>query len=188
MASKFSGKIYFCGKMRKFKRCPNKVLKNYQKSVEDYQNKLYPLAEQNRDFQFKMDEHLEELNIINTNMDLLNKLENPSDDEIREAIGLNRDKLELQKKIHALRVEKDEADKKNKENYSSLNDELLETYDEFSTIIFEGFKEGEFVENADSVDFDVAPHLSSLYRLSLSGASQSELDEAYKKLLSESFQ
>ena len=56
MASKFSGKIYFCGKMRKFKRCPNKVLKNYQKSVENYQNKLYPLAESNRDFQFKMDE------------------------------------------------------------------------------------------------------------------------------------
>ena len=44
------------------------------------------------------------------------------------------------------------------------------------------------MEEADSTDYDIAPHLHELYRLSLAGCTQQEIDDAYKKLLTQSFQ
>ena len=187
MVSKFNAKLYFCGKDRKFKRCPNKTLKNFKKSVEEYQNKIYPLAESNRDFQFKMDEILEEIDVIDKQLSLLDKLDNPTDDEIRESMIINKDKLALQKQAHDLRVEKDKSDLANREKYRDLEDELRKTYDTFCVAIFDKFKDGEFLEHADSVDFEIAPHLDELYRLSLAGCKQEEIDDAYKSLLTGSF-
>lgn len=188
MVSKFNATIFFCGQERKFKRCPMKALKNYQKSIEDYQNKLYPLAESNRDFQFEMDEILGELDIIDNHLILLEKLKDPTDEEIRESINLNSKKSTLKKKAHKLRVKKDKKDLNDKETYSKLDDELKQNYDDFSTLIFENFESGEFLENFDTGDLDVAPHLAELYRLALVGATQEEMDEAYRNLITDSFQ
>ena len=61
MVKKMNHKVEFCGKERKFQRCPNRTLRDYQKSIEDIQDKLTPLAERQRDFQFKLTELEEEI-------------------------------------------------------------------------------------------------------------------------------
>lgn len=188
MVSKFNAKIYFCGKERTFKRCPNKTLKNYQKKVEEYQNKLYPLAEGNRDFQMLIDELTNEIVIIDENISLLRKLTNPTDEEIRETMKLNNKKLKLQKRINKARVENDDKSLKNRSKYEEISKDIEETYDEFATKVFKDYNQGEFMEEADSVDYDIAPHLAELYRLSLAGCKQEEIDDIYKKFLTESFQ
>ena len=69
MVTQFGTKVEFCGKKRKFQRCPNKALKDYQKTIEDIQDKITPLAERQRDFQFKITELEDEIASIETDVD-----------------------------------------------------------------------------------------------------------------------
>ena len=100
MVLKLNQRVEFCGKERKFKRCPNKTLKDYQKTIEDIQDKITPLAERTRDFQFELTELDDEIASINKHIELLEQLEDASDDEIRDCIDMTKQKIRLQKKIH----------------------------------------------------------------------------------------
>ena len=74
MVMKFNTKVEFCGSERKFQRCANRELKDYQKTLEDIQDKVTPLAERTRDFNFQLNELNDELNIIDKHIELLDKL------------------------------------------------------------------------------------------------------------------
>ena len=63
------------------------------------------MAERQRDFQFKLTELEEEIESIDKHIELLERLDDPSDDEIRECISLTKEKLKLQKDIHQARVD-----------------------------------------------------------------------------------
>lgn len=178
--------VEFCGKKRKFKRCPNSTLKDYQKTIEDIQDKLTPLAERTRDFQFELTELNDEIDSIDKHIELLEKLEDASDDEIRECIKLTKDKTDLQKRIHELRVKIDEAEKDDREFYEDLDQQLRSSYGEFASKIFNDFDPSE-IEEADSTDLTIAPRLSELYRFSTTGCSQKEIDKLYAKIVKDSF-
>ena len=186
MVLKMNTKVEFCGKQRKFQRCPNKTLVEYQKTIEDIQNNLVPLAERVRDFQFKITELEDEIASIDKHIELLEKLEDASDDEIRECINLTKDKIALQKEIHEVRRANDEAELDERKVYEELDEQLRENYGEFASNVFENFDKEE-IEEADSTDLTVAPRLSELYRLALSGAKQKDIDKAYQKIIKESF-
>ena len=179
-------KVEFCGKERKFKRCPNKTLKNYQKSIEDIRERMTPLVEQERDSQFQLDELDEEIQGINKHIELLEKLDDPSDDEIRECMNLTKRKLNLQKHIHELRVQFSEKAKEDEELYIELDDALKDAYCEFAEAIFDDFTKDDF-EEADSTDLVIAPQLGDLYRLATTGARQKDVDKLYQKIVQDSF-
>lgn len=178
--------VEFCGKPRKFKRCPNKTLKDYQKSIEDIQEELTPLAERTRDFQFKVTELEDEIESINKHIELLEKLDDASDDEIRECISLTKDKIKLQKEIHILRKNNDDADLEDRKVYEDLDEKLRACYGEFASKIFEDFDASE-IDEADSTDLTIAPRLSEIYRLATTGAKQKDIDKLYAKLVKDSF-
>ena len=186
MVLKLNTKVEFCGKERKFKRCPNKTLKNYQKSIEDIQDKLTPLAERTRDFQFKITELEDEMKAIDKHIELLEKLEDASDEEIRECIALAKDKIELQKEIHKIRKENDDADLEDRKTYEDLDDELRQSYGHFANAIFEDFEVDE-IEEADTTDLILAPRLSEVYRLATTGVKQKEIDKAVQNIIKDSF-
>lgn len=186
MVMKMNTKIEFCGKPRKFKRCPNSTLKDYQKTIEEIQDKLTPLAERTRDFQFELTELDDEISSINKHIELLEKLEDASDDEIRECIDLTKQKIAIQKRIHELRRANDDAEKEDRDFYEDLDKELRRSYGEFASKIFEDFDPSE-IDEADSTDLTIAPNLSQLYRLSTTGAKQKEIDKLYAKIVKDSF-
>jgi len=188
MALNIKTKISFCGKDRKFKRTLNKELKDNQKEIEAIQDKMQPLIERNRDYQFKVTELEDEIESIDKHLLLLDKLDEPTDEEIRESIKLNREKTGLQKEIHELRRENDSLSDEDKKFFEDLDQELRDTYATFAVKVLDGFEFEEFEENADSTDLTIAPRLSELYRLALSGASQKEMDKAYKQIIKDSFQ
>lgn len=178
--------VEFCGEERKFKRCPNSTLKDYQKTIEDIQNEITPLAERTRDFQFQLTELEDEKESIDKRIELLEKLDDATDKEIRECIKLIKKKLELQKRIHQLRVENDEAEKTDAEFYEKLDEKLRESYGEFASKIFENFNPND-IEDADSTDLTIAPRLGELYRLSTTGCKQKDIDKLYAKIVKDSF-
>jgi len=186
MVLKLNQSVEFCGKARKFQRCANKELKDYQKAIEDIQDKITPLAERTRDFQFKLSELVDEQEAIDKQIELLEKLDDASDDEIRECMGLAKQRLELQKEIHKLRRENDEAEKKDNEFYSDLDDELRATYGLFASKIFKDFNE-EDIEEADSTDLTIAPRLGEIYRLATTGCKQKEIDKLVAQIVKDSF-
>lgn len=186
MVLKLNQRVEFCGKERKFKRCPNKTLKDYQKTIEDIQDKLTPLAERTRDYQFRLTELEDEIASINKHIELLEQLEDASDDEIRECIALTKQKTSLQKEIHGLRKANDDAEKEDKEFYEELDEMLRANYGEFASKIFEDFDPSE-IEEADSTDLIIAPRLSELYRLATTGVKQKEVDKLYQKIIKDSF-
>ena len=187
MVMKMNTKVEFCGKERKFKRCPNKTLKDYQKSIEDIQDKLTPLAERTRDYQFKLTELEDEMKAIDKHIELLEKLEDASDDEIRECIALTKDKIGLQKEIHQIRKENDDAELEDRKFYEDLDQELRKSYGKFANAIFEDFNVDE-IEEADSTDLTIAPRLSEIYRLATTGVKQKEIDKAVQNIINDSFQ
>lgn len=186
MVTKFNHKIEFCGKERKFQRCANKELKDYQKTIEDIQDKLTPLAERARDFRFRLTELNDEMDAIDKHIELLEKLEDATDDEIRECINLTKEKVELQRQIHELRVANDEAEKDDKEFYEELDTQLRDSYGEFASKIFKDFDASE-IDEADSTDLTIAPKLGDLYRLATTGCKQKEIDKLYQKIVQDSF-
>ena len=186
MVLKMNTSIEFCGEKRKFQRCPNSTLKDYQKTIEDIQDKLTPLAERTRDFQFKLTELEDEMSSIDKHIELLEKLDDASDEEIRECIQLTKTKLGLQKEIHELRVANDEAEKEDREFYEDLDQQLRNSYGEFASKIFENFNPSE-IEEADATDLTVAPRLSELYRLSTTGCKQKDIDKLFAKIVKDSF-
>ena len=181
-----NSKIEFCGKERKFQRCPNKTLKDYQKAIEEIQDNLTPLAERTRDFQFRLTELNDEIESIDKHIELLEKLEDATDEEIRVCISLTQNKIGLQKRIHELRVENDEAEKEDREFYEELDNQLRASYGEFASKIFSDFKASD-IEEADSTDLTIAPRLSELYRLATTGVKQKEVDKLYTKIIQDSF-
>lgn len=180
-------KVYFCGEERKFQRCANKTLKDYQKSIEVIQDKLTPLAERNRDFQFKLTELRDEISSIDKHIELLEKLDDATDEEIRECINLTKDKINLQKEIHNLRKENDDAELEDRKTYEELDDELRASYGEFASKIFENFNK-EDIDEADSTDLTLAPRLGEVYRLATTGVKQKDIDNAVQKIIKDSFQ
>ena len=186
MVLKLNQKVEFCDKKRKFTRCPNKTLKDYQKNIEQIQMSLTPLAERTRDFQFQLTELEDEIESIDKHIELLERLEEPSDEEIRVCINLTKDKIALQKRIHELRRLNDEAEKEDMEFYEELDDKLRESYGVFVSKIFEDFDPSE-IEEADSTDLTIAPRLGELYRLATSGGSQKDIDKLYQKIVRDSF-
>ena len=179
-------KIEFCGKERKFQRCPNKTLKDYQKNIEEIQDKITPLAERTRDFQFKLNELIDEKNAIDKHIELLEKLDDASDEEIRECINLTKDQVRIQKEIHELRILNDEAEKEDRQFYEELDKTLRESYGQFASKIFKDFDASE-IEEADSTDLTIAPRLGELYRLATSGCKQKDIDKLYSKIIQDSF-
>jgi len=186
MVLKMNSKIEFCGKERKFKRCPNKTLKDYQKTIEEIQDELTPLAERVRNFQFELTEMEDEQKSIDKHIELLEKLDDANDDEIRECIDLTKKRIKLQKEIHELRKANDEAEKSDRQFYEDLDKKLRNNYGEFASKIFEDFDPSE-IEEADSNDLTIAPRLSELYRLATTGAKQKEVDKQYQKIIKDSF-
>ena len=182
-----SCKVEFAGKPRKFQRCANKELKDYQKTIEDIQNEIYPLTEKTRDIQFEINELEEQVNSINMNIDLLDKLEDPTDEEIREAMKLVSNKTALQKELHDKRKEYDSIQLDDRESLESIDEKLRNSYAEFASKIFEDFATSEFHDNYDNTDLTIAPRLSELYRLATSGASQKDVDRAYSNIIKDSF-
>lgn len=178
--------VEFCGKTRKFQRCPNKTLKDYQKTIEDIQDKITPLAERTRDYQFKLTELEDEQIAIDKHIELLEQLEDASDEEIRECIQLTKQKLALQKEIHRLRKENDDLEKDDREFYEDLDEQLRMCYGEFASKVFKEFDVDE-IEEADSTDLTIAPRLGELYRLATTGAKQKEIDKLYQKIVKDSF-
>ena len=181
-----NSKVEFCGKERKFQRCPNKTLKDYQKAIDDIQDKIVPLAERTRDFQFRLTELNDEIESIDKHIELLEKLEDATDEEIRVCISLTQNKIGLQKRIHELRVENDEAEKEDRAFYEDLDEQLRQCYGEFASKIFEDFDPSE-IEEADQTDLTIAPRLSEIYRLATTGAKQKEVDKLYTKIIQDSF-
>ena len=186
MVLKLNQTVNFCGKERKFQRCANSTLKDYQKTIEDIQDKLTPLAERRRDFEFQLTELEDEMSAIDKHIELLEKLDDASDEEIRECINLTKEKVKLQKKIHKLRKENDEADKEDMAFYEELDEKLRGSYGEFASKIFEDFDSSE-IEEADSTDLTLAPRLSEVYRLAMTGAKQKEIDKLVIKIIKDSF-
>ena len=186
MVLKMNTSVEFCGKARKFKRCPNYTLKNYQKAMEDIRERMMPLVEHERDQQFELDELEEEIGSINQHIELLEKLEDPNDAEIRECIDLTKKRIELQKKSHKLRKQYSEKVKEDKELYETLDEDLRDAYCEFAMTIFDDFSKEDF-EEADDTDLVVAPQLGDLYRLATTGAKQKDVDKLYQKIVKASF-
>ena len=186
MVLKMNTSIEFCGEKRKFTRCPNKTLKDYQKTIDEIQDKITPLAERTRDFQFKLTELQDEMSSIDKHIELLEKLEDATDEEIRECIQLTKTKLDLQKEIHELRVLNDEAEKEDREVFEDLDKQLRESYGEFASKIFTDFRASD-IEEADSTDLTIAPRLSELYRLATTGCKQKDIDKLYAKIVKDSF-
>lgn len=186
MVMKLNQIVEFCGEKRKFQRCANKELKDYQKTIDDIQDEITPLAERTRDFQFNLTELEDEMSAIDKHIELLEKLDDASDEEIRECIDLTKEKIKLQKKIHNLRKENDEAEKEDKEFYESLDKKLRASYGEFASKVFENFDADE-IEEADSTDLTLAPRLGEVYRLAMTGAKQKEIDKLVQKIIKDSF-
>lgn len=183
---KLNQKVEFCGQERKFQRCANKELKDYQKTIEDIQEKITPLAERTRDFQFELTELEDEISSIDKHIELLEKLEDATDDEIRECISLTKEKIGLQKEIHNLRKANDEAEKEDRAFYEELDEQLRASYGEFASKIFENFDKKE-IDEADSTDLTLAPRLGEIYRLATTGCKQKEIDKAVQKIIKDSF-
>ena len=165
--------IEFCGKQRKFKRCPNRVLRDSNKDVEALQkeamDKRDVLVKKVAEAQEKRQEAVRLLGLTYEDDSLLEKNQKKADKLIKEA-----------KKIES---EVEELGDKLTEELADFDERLEQAYDKVCLTLIEPMEPGEFTETHDNIDMIIAKNLGLFYDLYMSNTSQAKIDLRLRQLI-----
>lgn len=164
--------IEFCGKKRRFKRCPNKVLRDSNKDVEalrkEATEKRDMLVKKMAEVQEKRQEATQLLGLAYKDDTILEKNQKRADKLVKEA-----------KKIEA---EVEELSEKISEELADFDERLAEAYDKLCVALLE-IEPGEFIEKHDSIDLIIAKNLGLFYDMYMSGTPQAKIDVRLRQLI-----
>ena len=176
-------KILFCGKERKFARCPNKTIKDFQEKVEKVQEDSKQLIEKQEEHNDKVAKLHKQYDRIERKIETIEDSEEPTDEELRLIRTLLDEQEQIDDDISELaeiaKGMQDELDKEGKTFSKKLDKEIAN----FASTILDGFKPEEYLEDADSVDNTLSIYLPEIYRMVMVGASQKEIDKKCKEII-----
>lgn len=173
--------IEICGKSLYFKRCPNKVIKQYDEKIRDKAKSIEPLQKEIERKEDRIEMLEKRLSNNQKRVDIISMKEYPSDEELDEADAL----LQKQEAIFdELAIAKEEADdfaKENMDAYDKIEEEMNNLLGEKVEAMLEGITKEEFVEDHDIVDLRIATNLSKYYELCIIGERPKKIQEEIKK-------
>lgn len=179
-----SSKLLFCGKERRFDRCPNKVIKEYADKIEDIQEKAKPLTDAFNELAEKINRQLRKIERKEEKYDSIKSMDDPDDSDLRDSIKLLDELEALDSELDELvNSQKEKSEEFEKEN-EQLMEELESEFASFASVIFKDFNVEDW-DDADPNDILIAPHLAEFYRLSMGGNKQSVLDKRYTEIVKE---
>lgn len=165
--------IEFCGKMRRFKRCPNRVLRDSNKGVEALQKEATErrdeIVQKISEAQEKRQEAVQLLGLTYKDDTILEKNQKKADKLVKEA-----------KKIEA---KVDELSDTINEELSDFDERMAEAYDKVCQTLLEPMEPGEFIKNYDTIDLIIAKNLGLFYDLYMSGTAQAKIDMRLRQLI-----
>jgi len=161
--------IDFCGKKRRFKRCPNKVLRDANKDVEDIKKDLQEKMENG----LKMGEESRELRL---KANKITTKEEPTAAEKKKADGYI-------KKAEKIEADLEEFAKSIEDQQDEYDDKIIKAYGKVCMTLLEPMEEGEFEANYDSTDMVIAKNLSLFYDMYMTGFSEAKIQMRVRQLI-----
>lgn len=165
--------IEFCGEKKRFKRCPNRVLRDSNKPVEalqkEYQDKRNELLKRVTTAQEKRQEAVQLYGLSYKDDTILEKNQKKADKLVKEA-----------KKIEA---EVEEWSEELEKELTSFDERMAEAYDKVCVTLLEPMEPGEFIENYDNIDLIIAKNLGLFYDLYMSNTPQAKIDLRLRQLI-----
>lgn len=173
--------IEVCDKVYKFKKCtPNDVLQ-YEKDMQNLINKYKPLQEEEENLN-------NELRIVDTrirgmenNIEAINKLDNPTDEQLSSIItyndkldNLEQDRLKLIQKATKMNKKHEKQLEEIKENIYRINAQSAVKY-------LEGMTEEYFMDNATQLDITIIKLIPQIKEMAETGISNKEIEKHIRK-------
>lgn len=172
--------MFFCGENRKFKSCPNKILKTandkiaeIQKSVGKEQEKVTTLEREYKELEIEADSlKQKEAKYLETN-----------DEKFALTEEDNKNVDELIKKIDKKKKDFEKAVDKFEKFVKSIEVEIQDAYDEKCNKLLTPFKKGEFQEKSDNIDGSIVPFLEVFYDMYMSGFPLAKIEHQKREIL-----
>jgi len=165
--------IEFCGKQRRFKRCPTRVLRDSNKDVEALQkyarDKRQLIMDKVNEAGKKRQEAVQLYGLAYKDDSLLEKNQRKADKLVKEAEKIESELEELSDKIEI--------------ELGDFDERMDEAYDKVCVTLLEPMEPGEFVEAHDNIDMIIAKNLGMFYDLYMSGTSQAKIDLRLRQLI-----
>lgn len=170
--------IFFCGEERYFKRCPTRELKNYQKEMEEIQEKLQPDLDKIEGIKDCLEELVEDYNDCEANISYLEGLKNTNSFTpkiVEDLFNLRSEKKNIRKKIKTQQKDLADLTKNMIENQDKANEEIIQAYDKLACKLIDKLQKGTFKDNYDSRDQVIAMHLGTIYSIYMSDKTEEEI-------------
>lgn len=161
--------IYFCGKERHFKRCPNKVLRDVSKPIEEIQNalldkvtKVNELEVESQRLRFESNDLLNQEKVSPDDIKKSNKL-------IKEAKKIEEEAMEIGKTVNS--------------EIDGINEKLDIEYGKVCELLLDPFEPGEFEANYDTVDKVIVKNISMFYDMYMTNTREAKIQERIRQLV-----
>lgn len=173
MAKLSSKEIEFCGKKRRFKRCPNKELRDAHKGVEAIQKEAVD----------KREDLLKKITEANKKRQEAAQL---TIDSAKDSDNVDENKKKadrLIKRAEKIEKEVEEMTEKMEEELKDFDIRLAEAYDKVCVVLLEPMEPGEFTENHDSTDFVIAKNLGLFYDMYMTNFPEAKIESRLRQII-----
>jgi len=175
--------IEFCGKPRKFKRCANKTLIEFQKEIETIQKDMEPLFEESLEIEEEITDIDDQIERIEKRINFIESAEEPTDEELRKAMTL-LDKIDtLSKKKKQLRKQLKDEEKSKEAEMKQLKEDVDKKYADLACLLLDPMTPEEFLDQSDSIDMIKIQNLGVFYNMCQSGFNQKKIDKKVRSVI-----
>lgn len=173
--------IKICGRELYFKRCPNNTIKIYDEKIQEKAKTIEPLQREIEQLQEDVTQIEKKLQNTERIVELINRKEDPSDEDIDKANQLIEEQDTLYARLKKARQAVMDYNEEQNDAFTKMDEELLEIMGEKVEAMLDGITKEEFIENHDPIDIRIATYLSKYYELCIIGEKPKRIQEEIKK-------
>jgi predicted nucleic acid-binding Zn-ribbon protein len=175
--------IEFCGKPRKFKRCSNRTLVDFQKEIEKLQKDMEPVFETAIEIEEEIEYIDSQVERINKRINFIESSDDPHDDELRKAISLLDDIDQLSQKRKDLIKKLKKEEKATEKEFKGLSQDVEEKYANLASLLLDPMTPEEFLKEYDSIDMIKIQNMGVFYNMCQSGFNQTKIDKKIRDVI-----
>lgn len=164
-----------------FKRCPTETLKSYDEKIQKKLEDSEDIRKIGSDLEEELKMNENRIKNLNRKVELIDKKEDPSDDELDESMKLLDTIDELYDEQKEIKAKMDNYNDEYRDYFEKFNDDVNVIVAEKGEALLDGFDKENFLANYDIVDMRIMTNISKYYEMCMLGERASKVQEAIRQ-------
>lgn len=164
-----------------FKRCPTETLKSYDEKIQKKLEDSEDIRKMGSDLEEELKMNENRIKNLNRKVELIDKKEDPSDDELDESMKLLDTIDELYDEQKEIKAKMDNYNDEYRDYFEKFTDDVNIIVAEKGEALLDGFDKENFLANYDIVDMRIMTNISKYYEMCMLGERASKVQEAIRQ-------